>query len=148
MDKEQMTILFVQPGKRPVEKVISHTLQDLQAQVGGLIEIVYPWPDRRVGLVCNDEGKLEGLPLNRAIPEIEDAIAGDFFLCGLCDTEEGGELCSLTPEDMEYMKEHFKDPHFFIQTKRGIGFFRVTPAVYADLMGRPKKSPPHDRGER
>ena len=81
MDKEQMTILFVQPGKRPVEKTIPHTLQDLQAQVGGTIEIVYPWPDRRVGLVCNDEGKLEGLPLNRAIPEIEDAIAGDFFLC-------------------------------------------------------------------
>ena len=51
-------------------------------------------------------------------------------------------------EPPEWMKEHFKDPHFFMQTNRGITFFRVTPAVYAELMGRPKKQPPHDHGER
>lgn len=98
MENDMMTVLLVQPGKHPVEITIPHTLKELQKQVGGTIEIVYPWPDRSVGLVCHDEGKLLGLPLNRALPEIGDAIAGDFLLCGLCDTEDGGSLCSLPPE--------------------------------------------------
>ena len=85
MENDMMTVLLVQPGKHPVEITIPHTLKELQKQVGGTIEIVYPWPDRSVGLVCHDEGKLLGLPLNRALPEIGDAIAGDFLLCGLCD---------------------------------------------------------------
>lgn len=100
MENDMMTVLLVQPGKHPVEITIPHTLKELQKQVGGTIEIVYPWPDRSVGLVCHDEGKLLGLPLNRALPEIGDAIAGDFLLCGLCDTEDGGSLCSLPPEQM------------------------------------------------
>lgn len=103
MENDMMTVLLVQPGKHPVEITIPHTLKELQKQVGGTIEIVYPWPDRSVGLVCHDEGKLLGLPLNRALPEIGDAIAGDFLLCGLCDTEDGGSLCSLPPEQMSYM---------------------------------------------
>lgn len=102
MENDMMTVLLVQPGKHPVEITIPHTLKELQKQVGGTIEIVYPWPDRSVGLVCHDEGKLLGLPLNRALPEIGDAIAGDFLLCGLCDTEDGGSLCSLPPEQKYY----------------------------------------------
>ena len=33
-------------------------------------------------LVCNEEGKLHGLPLNRILEDY-DIIAGNFFLCGL-----------------------------------------------------------------
>lgn len=102
MNNDMMTVLLVRPGKHPVEVTIPHTLQELQKQVGGTIEIVYPWTDRSVGLVCHDEGKLLGMPLNRALPEIGDAIAGNFLLCGLCDTEDGGSLCSLPPDQMEY----------------------------------------------
>lgn len=148
MNKEQLTILLVRPGKRPVEKTIPNTLKNLQEQVGGLIEIVYPWPNRHIGLVCNDEGKVKGLPLNRAIPEIEDVIAGDFFLCGLRYTEDGRELCSLPPDQMAYMKQHFREPHFFIESAEGIGYFRVTPKVYDNLMGKPKKKPSREQGER
>lgn len=127
MENDMMTVLLVQPGKHPVEITIPHTLKELQKQVGGTIEIVYPWPDRSVGLVCHDEGKLLGLPLNRALPEIGDAIAGDFLLCGLCDTEDGGSLCSLPPEQMSYMKQHFREPHFFIESAEGILFREKTP---------------------
>lgn len=141
MENDMMTVLLVQPGKHPVEITIPHTLKELQKQVGGTIEIVYPWPDRSVGLVCHDEGKLLGLPLNRALPEIGDAIAGDFLLCGLCDTEDGGSLCSLPPEQMSYMKQHFREPHFFIESAEGNDYFRVTPKVYDNLMGKPKKKP-------
>lgn len=130
MENDMMTVLLVQPGKHPVEITIPHTLKELQKQVGGTIEIVYPWPDRSVGLVCHDEGKLLGLPLNRALPEIGDAIAGDFLLCGLCDTEDGGSLCSLPPEQMSYMKQHFREPHFFIESAEGndyIGNYKNRP---------------------
>lgn len=48
------------------------------------------------------------LPLNRALPEIGDAIAGDFLLCGLCDTEDGGSLCSLPPEQ-RFIREENND---------------------------------------
>ena len=133
MDNDMMTVLLVQPGKYPVEITMPHTLQELQKQVGGTIEIVYPWPDRSVGLVCHDEG---------------DAIAGNFLLCGLCDTEDGGSLCSLPPDQMAYMKQHFREPHFFIESAEGVGYFRVTPKVYDNLMGKPKKKPSREQGER
>ena len=38
----------------------------LQAAVGGDIQAVYPYEDP-VALICNEEGKLLGLPLNRAL---------------------------------------------------------------------------------
>lgn len=148
MENDMMTVLLVQPGKYPVEITIPHTLQEIQKQVGGTIEIVYPWPDRSVGLVCHDEGKLLGLPLNRALPEISDTIAGNFLLCGLRNTEDGGSLCSLPPDQMAYMKQHFREPHFFIESAEGIGYFRVTPKVYDNLTGKPKKKPSREQGER
>lgn len=57
----------------------------MQAVVGGLIQAVYPF-EEAVALVCNDDGKLLGLPLNRALREPEtgriyDVVAGVFFLC-------------------------------------------------------------------
>lgn len=79
MENDMMTVLLVQPGKHPVEITIPHTLKELQKQVGGTIEIVYPWPDRSVGLVCHDEGKLLGLPLNRALPEFTGSSVWPYF---------------------------------------------------------------------
>lgn len=81
-------------------------------------------------------------------PQHEYAIAGDFLLCGLCDTEDGGSLCSLPPEQMSYMKQHFREPHFFIESAEGNDYFRVTPKVYDNLMGKPKKKPSREQGER
>ena len=46
-------------------KEIDSDLESLQHEVGGYIEAMYPDEDP-VALVCNEEGKLEGLPLNRA----------------------------------------------------------------------------------
>ena len=77
-----MNVLMVEPGKAPYETEISDGLEAMQAAVGGNIQAVYPYEDL-VGLVCNEEGKLEGLPLNRALRtedgEIYDIIAGNFF---------------------------------------------------------------------
>lgn len=136
MEEEKIRILLVQPGKHPVEKTIPHTLKTLQELVQGTTEIVYPWPDQRIALVCNDESKLTGQPLNRVLPEIQNIIAGDFFLCGLHYTNNGSDLCSLSPDQMEKMKERFHDPYLFAHTASGIRCFKTTPTVYAELMGR------------
>ena len=92
-----MNVLMVEPGKAPYETEISDGLEAMQAAVGGNIQAVYPYEDL-VGLVCNEEGKLEGLPLNRALRtedgEIYDIIAGNFFICGLGEEN----FCSLSPE--------------------------------------------------
>ncbi len=62
---------------------IDDTLESMQALVDGSIE-VYPLT-REVVIVCNDEGKLLGLPITAvAISEFASApemIAGDFFVC-------------------------------------------------------------------
>ena len=92
-----MNVLMVEPGKAHYETEISDGLEAMQAAVGGNIQAVYPYEDL-VGLVCNEEGKLEGLPLNRALRtedgEIYDIIAGNFFICGLGEEN----FCSLSPE--------------------------------------------------
>ena len=73
-----MNVLMVEPGKAPYETEISDGLEAMQAAVGGNIQAVYPYEDL-VGLVCNEEGKLEGLPLNRAL-RTEDGEAKSTIL--------------------------------------------------------------------
>ena len=93
-----MRVLIVEPGQYPREADIDGSLDTLQHIVGGLIETLYPWEDRAV-LICNDEGKLMGLPLNRSLEDY-DIIAGTFFICGLGDED----FCSLTEAQMEHYK--------------------------------------------
>ena len=58
-----------------------------------------------VTLVCNDEGKLLGLPLNRPLWDGADVLAGPGFLAG-CDSE--GNLTSLPQSAMDFYKEKFR----------------------------------------
>lgn len=81
-----MKVLMIEPGKTPYEAEIESGLNSLQAAVGGIIQPVYPYEDP-VALICNDEGKLMGLPLNRALYDedgnIYDIVAGNFLIVGL-----------------------------------------------------------------
>ena len=78
-----MIVLLIQPGEEPALSEIDGTLVSMQKVVGGPIELIYPFDDPVV-LVCHEEGKLLGLPLNRSLRDqtgkIYDAIAGTFFL--------------------------------------------------------------------
>lgn len=107
-----MKVLMIEPNKSPYEAEIGDTLEDKQKIVGGLIEVVYPYEDK-VAIVCNEEAKLEDLPLNRALRDEEgqiyDIIAGTFFICGLGDED----LDSLSPELMEKYDKLFHDPEMF-----------------------------------
>ena len=68
-----IAVLIVEPGKEPYVKEIDSNLKSLQHEVGGYIEAIYPYEDP-VALVCNEEGKLEGLPLNRALRDEDSDI--------------------------------------------------------------------------
>ena len=106
-----MRILVVEPLKAPYEKRIRGDLKSMQAEVGGLIEAIYPFADAELALICNDEGKLMGLPYNRALRDedgrIYDVIAGTFFLCRARADAEHFE--SLTEGQMKWGMERFKN---------------------------------------
>lgn len=61
-----MKVVMVEPGRTARVAEIGTELKDLQDAVGGYIETVYPF-DEDSCIVCNDEGKILGLPLNRAL---------------------------------------------------------------------------------
>ncbi|MBQ8332156.1 MAG: DUF3846 domain-containing protein [Clostridia bacterium] len=58
--------------------------------------------------ICNDEGKLIGLPWNRPLfdenGQIYDVIAGTFLVAGLTEDNFG----SLTEEQITYYTEQFR----------------------------------------
>ncbi|HJG87590.1 MAG TPA: DUF3846 domain-containing protein [Pseudoflavonifractor capillosus] len=70
-----------------MEPPIENSLESMRAVVGGLIQSVYPF-DEPVVLVCNDEGKLLVLSLNRCLRyrHVPGAVAP------LC---RPGPVCSL-----------------------------------------------------
>ena len=109
-----IAVLVVEPGKEPYVKEIDSDLKSLQHEVGGCIEAIYPYEDP-VALVCNEEGKLEGLPLNRALRDedgdIYDVVAGTFMVVGLTDDSFG----SLTVEQMQKFSDLFKVPEQFVK---------------------------------
>ena len=52
MDKELITVLVVEPEKKPYVKEISPGLSSLQNEVGGYIEAVYPY-EEPVAIICD-----------------------------------------------------------------------------------------------
>lgn len=138
-----MNVLVVEPYKEPYEKEIDPGLESLQHEVGGDIECVYPFDDP-VGIVCNEEGKLEGLPLNRSLRdedgEIYDVVAGTFLVVGLGEESFEG----LSKEQMDKFKAHFKTPEQFIM---------IGGEIVSIPLGDPPSAPahpehPHDWGDR
>ena len=108
-----MEVLLVEPGKEARMTEVSNDLRSLQSLVGGYIEATYPFDDP-VALVCNDEGKIMQMPLNRALRgedgKIYDAIAGPFFICGLGEDD----FCSLPKELQGKYMEKFRWPEKFL----------------------------------
>ena len=103
-----MKILKIDPGKAPYEKEMEDNLGAIQSEVEGCFEIVYMEDD--VALCCNDEGKLNGMQMNRRVGN--DIICGPFFLVGI-DQNNEGEFCSLPKEKLDEYMERFKEPDQF-----------------------------------
>ena len=113
----KISVLLVEPNKYPKMIEIDDTLEAMQAVVGGDIEEYMPFDDD-VAIICNEEGKVRGLPLNRAVyvqdndkKEMVDIICGKFFICYAPPESESFQ--SLPDDMMKKYKEQFKYPERF-----------------------------------
>lgn len=107
-----MKVLIVVPGAKPEEREIDGSLETMQAIVGGTIQAIYPFEDF-VALICNDEGKLDCLPMNRILWERNDVICGTFLLCRALPNEEN--FSSLTNDELAQYKQRFEKPEQFMR---------------------------------
>ena len=107
--------LLVEPYKLPKEIEIENTLDNLQSLVDGYIECVYLQNDNDVVLICNDEGKINNMTLNRDIGY--DIIAGPFLIVG--NDYENADFKSLTEEQILKYKIKF-DKNSIKQTENKI----------------------------
>ena len=116
-----MQVVIVEPEKKPFVQNIDDTLTSMQQIVGGTIQAVYPF-EEPVALICNDEGKLLNLPLNRALRDsngaIYDIVAGPFFLCAAPVDSDRFEC--LTDEQVQIYLERFATPEQFIMVNGDI----------------------------
>lgn len=91
---------------------VENSLEAEQEFVGGYIEVYCI--GNKLDVVCNDEGKINGLEYRVAHIEdgsIVEVIAGDCFVCRHNDE---GEFVSIKDEDVEYIKEKLKPVVFTI----------------------------------
>ena len=101
-EENKLRVVMVEPGKPAYETEIDNTLEAEQKAVGGYIEVV-PLGDGKL-LICNEEGKLNGMQRNRRIGK--DIIAGPFFIVG----EDGDEFRSLTDKEVKESLKRFAEP--------------------------------------
>lgn len=135
-EKEKtLDVLLVEPGQYPRMTSIGSDLYSLQKAVGGDIEAIYPYDDP-IAIVCAEEGKINGEPLNRAIRDedndIVDIIAGTFFVCGLGEED----FASLPKELQEKYEDKFHQPESFLKLGSRIMAIPMEPA---------KQSPAKDK---
>ena len=112
-----MRVVLVEPGKKAVVKVIDGSLEGMQKTVGGYIEAI-ALDDQGTCLICNEEGKINDLPLNRVMVDengrLTDIIAGTFFVCG---TDEE-EFSSLDDETAEKYRKRFLLPEILMRFEK------------------------------
>lgn len=110
-----MRVIVVEPQKKPVVQDIDTGLASMQKIVGGSIEAIYPF-DEPVALICNEEGKLLNLPLNRALRDengaVYDIISGTFFLCAAPPDSDRFE--SLSDQQVRTYLERFAMPEMIL----------------------------------
>lgn len=120
-EKNMIEVILLQPGREAKVIEMGNDLDTMQNIVDGNIEEYMPFPDD-VAIVCNEEGKMRNLDLNRAIKdedgEIIDIICGDCFLCYA--PIESEEFLSMPEELKEKYLQRFKQPEEFFMTANGI----------------------------
>ena len=110
--EDKITVLVVEPEKKPYVKLIDNTLKSLQHEVDGYIQAIYPFDD--VAVICDEESKINNKPLNRSLRddtgEIYDIISGTFLVVGLAEESFG----SLSDEQLRRYAKRFEMPEVFI----------------------------------
>lgn len=102
-----MRVVYLKVGRPPVVKDIDGSLESMQKLVGGYIQSV-PL-SYNTALVCDEDGKVKGRPVNRVAftdeGDMIDLIRGDFFIVGTGSED----FVSLTDEQaVEYIDMYMK----------------------------------------
>lgn len=125
----KISVLLFPVGEYPKNIEIENSLKAMQALVGGDIEEYMPFDDE-VAIICNEEGKVNGLPPNRGVygepyPEsaegrrrLMDVVCGDFFI--VYAPTDSSEYRSLPLALMTKYSEKFRYPENFFRTEEGI----------------------------
>ena len=103
-----MRVVLCRVGEDAVITDIKKEYDTYSQIVDGYITCVYPFDDNAI-LVCNDEGKINGMKFNRylkadGIPY--DAIMGDFFIVGDDMIDDFTDLSLAQAEKYKKMFEH------------------------------------------
>ena len=110
-----MQVVVVEPKKKPMVQDVGSDLKSMQKIVGGSIQAIYPFDEPMV-LICNEEGKLLNLPLNRALRndegEVYDIISGTFFVCAAPPNSD--HFAGLTDQQVKMYMERFSLPEMFL----------------------------------
>ena len=126
---DTINVIYVEPGKEARTIEIKDELKEMQNLVGGMIEEYMPFEDE-VAIICNDEGKMNGMPLNRGVADdngkLMDIIAGPFFIAYA--PVESEKFLSMPKELEEKYKEKFRQPEQFFKTADGIKAVKYEPA--------------------
>jgi len=125
---DTMKVLLVRPGEKAKMIEMDDSLASMQKTVGGMIEEYMPFEDE-VAIVCNEEGKLMGLPPSRAIYGEDgcllDIMSGTFFVCYA--PIESEKFLSLSTDLEKKYTEMFKSPEEFFRTSEGIKVVKTEP---------------------
>jgi hypothetical protein len=92
---KKIEVLAYRVGKAPMMETLDNDLKSLQAFVGGYIEAYTIAPG--ITVICNEEGRLKGLPPNREVPGA-GLIVGDFLVCR---NSSAGNTLSLTGKQVK-----------------------------------------------
>ena len=90
-----MKVIYKAPGCAPEIRDIPNTLEELQAAVGGCIETVTVAED--CVIICNEEGRLLGLPHNMRFLGVD--FVGPILFAGT----SGEDFTDLEPEIMGFL---------------------------------------------
>ena len=92
-----MKAIIKEPGKKPRITEIENNLAALQEAVGGYIETVTLAED--CCIICNEEGRLQGLPYNLTFCGI--SFVGTILFVGVA----GDEFCSLSERKTNFLMQ-------------------------------------------
>jgi hypothetical protein len=95
----KITVIVKEPSQAPEVRTIENTLESLQGIVGGYIEVVSFTPS--VLMICNEEGKLDGLPHNFSM-RLDEIVGSVLFV-----SSDGEDFASLTESQRTRVIEYF-----------------------------------------
>lgn len=113
-DNPRIPVIIIEHLEEPYFTSMNNSLYEMQRIVQGNIDIVNCPDLKDIDIICNDEGKLFRLPLNRSLTsddQVYDVIAGNMILAA---SDEEGNTIGLSKEQIIRSYKFFQEPEIFV----------------------------------